>query len=380
MPSGVATYAGRPAMVNDHTVNHDVEADRLDIALQHLVADARLTGAEADTVRAEFAAVKPTPERQPWTAVLPEVGGYVGAAFVVAAALVLAIPRWDDFGHSGQVAILGIPALVFIGAALVVALSTPGGWSVHARAGLGARRRLVSVLLAIGIAAAVGAVVVITAPGPADLAAPTTAAILAVAGYVFCRTPLLHLAALGFLAATSSVWLNWAIPTVLGDRWVPGGREVIGPEMAIGLSFTVIAAVWGLLAIKGVLDERHLGLVSAGALFFVGAEMLATDTATERAWANGAGYILLGLLAVAGLVGYVRTRYVGVLAVGVIALATVVPQAVIDYTDGALGAAGALLLIGLSIVGASLVGVRLRSTSRQKDRPDPGVEVRADLR
>ena len=365
-------------MVTDHTVHRDVEADRLDIALQRLVADARLTNAEADTVRAEFAAVKTTPERRPWTAVLPEVGAYVGAAFVMAAALVLAIPRWDDFSHSGQVAILGISALVFIGAALAVALSTPGGWSAHARAGLGARRRLVSVLLVIGIAAAVGAVVVITDPGPA---VPTTAAILAVAGFAFCRTPLLHLAALGSLAVTSSAWLDWAIPTVLGDPWVPGGQEVIsGPEVAIGLSFVVIAAVWAFLAIKGVLDERHLGLVSAGALFFIGAEILATATATDRAWANGAGYILLGLLAVAGLVGYVRTRYVGVLAVGVIALATVVPQAVIDYTNGALGAAGALLLIGLSIVGASLVGVRLRSTSRHKDRPDPGVEVRAELR
>jgi hypothetical protein len=64
----------------------------------------------------------------------------------------------------------------------------------------------------------------------------------------------------------------------------------------------------------------------------------------------------------------------------VFALATVVPQAVIDYTDGALGAAGALMLIGLSIVGASLVGVRLRSTSRHRDRPDPGVQARTVTR
>jgi len=46
--------------------------------------------------------------------------------------------------------------------------------------------------------------------------------------------------------------------------------------------------------------------------------------------------------------------------VGVVALATVVPQAVIDYTGGALGAAGALLVVGLSIVGASVIGLRLR--------------------
>jgi len=143
-------------VTNDHPVDRDAGADRLDIALRRLVADARLTDTQADAVRAEFAAVTtPTPERQSWTAVLPEVGGYVGAAFVMAAALVLALPRWDDVSHSGRIAILGGTAVVFIGAALVVALSTHGGWSVHARAGLGARRRLVSVLLVIGGAAGV---------------------------------------------------------------------------------------------------------------------------------------------------------------------------------------------------------------------------------
>jgi len=235
------------------------------------------------------------------------------------------------------------------------------------------------VLLVIGGAAGVGAAGVIATPNTADRTAATAAAVLAVAAYGFCRTPLLHLAALGCIAVASAAWLSWAIPTVFADRPFPGGQQVSGPELAIGLCFATIAAAWALLAIKGVLDERQLGLTSAGALFFVGAEILATDSATGRAWTNGLGYILLGLLAVAGLVGYVRTRYVGVLAVGVIALATVVPQAVIDYTNGALGAAGALLLIGLSIVGASLVGVRLRSTSRHPDRPDSGVEVPADL-
>jgi hypothetical protein len=359
-------------MAADHTVHHDV--DRLNVALEHLVADARLTEAEADTVRAEFVAVTTTTGRPPWTAVLPEVGGYVGAAFVLAAALVLAIPRWDDFSHSGQIAILATAALVSVGAALAVALSAPGGWSVHARAGLGVRRRLVSVLLTVGIAAAVGAVAVFTGPDTAERAAATTAAVLAITAYVFCRIPLLHLAVLGSLAIASQAWLVSLIPTILGG-WTPEGPEVVtGPEVAIGITLVIIAAGWAALAIMGILDERHLGLVSAGVLFFIGAEVLATTSYTSGldALINAAGYVLLGLLAAAGLIGYVRTRYVGVLAVGVIALATVVPQAVIDYTNGALGAAGALLLVGLSIVGASLVGVRLRRNS-QPGPPAPAV-------
>lgn len=355
------------------TTGHAVrDVDRLNIALEHLVADARLTAAEADTVRAEFVAVQAA-QRSPWTAVLPEVGGYVGAAFVMAAALVLAVPRWDDFSRTGQIAILAIAALLSVGAALTVALSTPGRWSVHARPGLGARRRLVSVLLALGIAAAAGAVAVLTGSDTADRAAATTAAVLAIAAYLFCRVPLLHLAVLGSVAISSQAWLVSLVPTVLGG-WTPDGPELVsGPDGAIGLCLVVIATAWAVLAVVGILDERHLGLVSAGALFFVGAEILTTVsyTAGPHALINAAGYVLLGLLAAAGLVGYVRTRYVGVLAVGVIALATVVPQAVIDYTDGALGAAGALLLIGVSIVGASLVGVRLRSTSRHRPVSSP---------
>jgi hypothetical protein len=73
-------------VADQHTSNRDVEADRLSVALHRLVADARLTDAQAETIRAEFAAVKPAPDRQPWMAVLPEVGGYVGGTFLMAAA------------------------------------------------------------------------------------------------------------------------------------------------------------------------------------------------------------------------------------------------------------------------------------------------------
>jgi hypothetical protein len=165
------------------------------------------------------------------------------------------------------------------------------------------------VLLMVGVAAAVGAVAVTAAPNSVDRAAATAAALLAVAAYVCCRIPLLHLAACGSLAFTSQAWLSWAIPTVISVRSLPDGPDVVSnPAPAIGPSFSVIATVWALLAINGILDERHLGLLSAGALFFIGAERLATDTATQHAWTNAAGYLLLGLLAVTGLVGYVRTR------------------------------------------------------------------------
>jgi hypothetical protein len=70
--------------------------------------------------------------------------------------------------------------------------------------------------------------------------------------------------------------------------------------------------------------------------------------------------VVLAGVALAGLAGYLALREVALLAAGAVALAVVVPQAAIDYSDGALGAAGALLVSGLSIVAASVVGLRVR--------------------
>ena len=369
-------------MATDHIVRLDAEADRLDVALQHLIESDRLSRAEADAVRTEFSGLGTEPTRPAWTAVLPEIGGYVGGAFVLAAGVVLAAPRWDQWSRAGQIALLVFAAVVFIGAAVATALSTPGGWSPHRRAGLGVRRRLLAVLFVLGGAAAVGAAALIGGPetgqeyaygygygyvpNPGQLTAATTAVVLALAGYRLCRTPLLHLAALGSLAVAAEVWLDWAVKMIM---W-PGGSQQIdfatvvrieyATVVAQSVALALIAVGWAVLATREVLDERHLGLTSAGILFFVGAENCAGYDG--RPVTNAVGYLMVALLAAAGLVGYLRTRYVGVLAVGVVALATVVPQAIIHYTDGALGAAGALLIVGVSIVGASILGLRLRSS------------------
>jgi hypothetical protein len=87
---------------------------------------------------------------------------------------------------------------------------------------------------------------------------------------------------------------------------------------------------------------------------FIGAE---TVVAADN---ESLGYLLLGLLAAAGLIEYLRTRELSALGVGAVALAVVVPQAVIDYTEGSFGAAGGLLVSGLSIVAVSVLASRLR--------------------
>ena len=73
-------------------------------------------------------------------------------------------------------------------------------------------------------------------------------------------------------------------------------------------------------------------------------------------------------IACAAFAGFVLVRVVTLLVVGVATLAIAVPRGVIDATDGALGASGALLVVGLSIVGASVLGLRLHSP---RDRSHP---------
>jgi hypothetical protein len=360
-------------MATDHIVRRDVEAHHLDVALQHLVDNERLTAAQAAAVRAEFAETAAELVRPPWAAVLPEVGGYVGGAFVLAACIVLAAPRWDQWTTATQITLLAVIAVLAIGGALAVIRSAPGGWTPHRRAGLGARRRLFTVLYVLGGAAAVGAAALIGGPtleygygpAPGERTAATTAAVLALVGYGLCRTAALHIAGIATVAVAGQVWMTWAVQELYGTA---GFRELAAVTVLVQSTFFAAVAVgWAVASLRGLLDERQLGLVSGGVLFLASAEDLAS--VYDRPILNALGYLMLAVLATAGLFGYLRTRYVGVLAVGVVALAIVVPQAILDYTDGALGAAGALLLVGFSIVGASLVGVRLRRSTEPPGKP-----------
>jgi hypothetical protein len=295
-------------------------------------------------------------DRPAWTTLVAEIGGYVGGAFVLAAAIVLTGPRWGDLGQSERIVLLGVPALLLLAAAAAVLARTPGGWPVHHRRGTGPRRRLAAALVVVGGALLAGSVAV-AARGAGDWQAVWyfgAATAVGALGYAVLRTPLLHVATAIAAAAAAPI-----AASTYSDTWQREG-------LWAGLAVVAVAAVWLALSGAGLLAEAGLGLTVAGALAFVGGEI--ATSAEGFAWV---GYLVLGVVAVAGLGGYVRTRHVGVLVVGVVALATVVPQAVIDYTDGELGAAGALLVTGLSILGASVLGLRLRGTSSD-DAPADG--------
>jgi len=338
----------------------------VDAALVRLVAAGTVTEGQADAVRTELgvtgrrrvAGTAPTVEgtdgaapvdrsgatrpadRRPLTSVLAEVGGYVGATFVGAAAVAVAGPQWDSLALGGQVALLLAPALLMLAAAAGVAASAPGRWTARETSPAhGSRRRLVSalVLVAAGLGAGAAALVAGDDAGPA--AAALTGLLVTGAAYAACRTALLHLG-----VAFSAMSAVYAIV-----------EKSDGPIGAAGVGVAILGVLWAVAALAGVLAERVLGLVIGAGLAFLGGENLVIDDA------SAAGYAVMAAVALAGLGGYLALREVALLAAGAVALAVVVPQAAIDYSDGALGAAGALLVCGLSIVAASVVALRVRT-------------------
>lgn len=352
------------------------ETQRLDATLARLVAAGRLTRPQALEIRTEFAATPGAPTSgvtsdlaaqtssqpvgpsmpgqgpEPWRALLPEVGGYLGGVFVIAATVVLAGPHWADISRLLQVLLLAVPAALLIAAGVFIAMTSPQGWSPHAGRVPAGRRRVVAVLLTGGAVLGAGAAAVITGPDAADRAAFSCAAALLLGSYVFCRTVLTHLSALFSCVLAIVSWTVWATHQATGTE---------NASVPIGIALGVLACAWMVASISGLLDERHLGVMAASAVLMAAAEVLAVGG--QSTIASAAGYLLLLLLAVGGLVGYVRSRFVGLLVVGVVTLSTVVPQAVLDYTNGATGAGGGLLLVGLSILGASVLGFRLRRSN-----------------
>jgi hypothetical protein len=88
----------------------------------------------------------------------------------------------------------------------------------------------------------------------------------------------------------------------------------------------------------------------------IGAQMTVfTDQGT-----NWFGYLVLAAVAVGAFGMYVARPAWPYLAAGVVALTLVVPEALLDWFDDALGPAGALLVAGVTLLAASLAGLRLR--------------------
>lgn len=289
-------------------------------------------------------------EQAPLKRRLAELAGYVGGALVVAAGALFVADQWMDLSLGQQVGLLLGVALVLLAAGVATALTGDGLAAV--RSGLAAaRRRLASVLLTGGAAAAAASVMVwvddllsgpnrdyerdwlITFSGGAVMVAVTLA---------------------GYLLA----------PSVVGQLGIAVGLAFVAPAaldaggdvdpIPLGLAYLAVGLVWLVLAERRLWRELVPARITGSVFVVVGAQI---PVASDSAWV---GYLLTLLVAAVGFAMYVGRRSWPYLAVGVVGVTLAVPEALLDWTEGSLGTAGVLLVAGVTLLGSSLLGLRLR--------------------
>lgn len=275
---------------------------------------------------------------------MAELAAYVGGAFVLGAAGLFLAGSWAALGTADRVAVLlgAAAVLAAAGGFLVLSAGGPAALRVTAEA---VRRRLTSVLLT-GAAAATGfgTGMLLTEVLTDDEAGATIAALLAL-GVVLA----------GYLAA----------PSVVGQAGAAGGAVVAVTAILLavdddfsgvtfGLLVLVLGGLWLAAAERGLWREVMAGRVLGLLLALVGAQI---PVVSEWNWV---GYLATGLVGLAAFGGYLATRSWPYLAAGVAGVTVAVPEAVTDVSGGSLGAAGALLATGVTLLLAALLGLRLR--------------------
>lgn len=295
----------------------------------------------------------PPPSARGGVSQVVEVVAYLGAALVLAAGSLLALDTWSSLGLGGQVALLAVVTLVLGVAGAGVALTEPGTARREPRHD--ARRRLAGALLTGAALAAGGLVAVVLergldvsygdGPGGVDVVALATWLVVlgvAVVGYRLAPTALGLVVALGSAVAVVSSLL--------------AGLDGETGAVVLGLALVALGLATLLLAERRVVHEVALGRVLGALLVLTGAQWPVLEDGTRVL-----AYLLTVAAAVAGAAAYLRLGAWPYLAVAVLAVTVVVPEAVSDWTGGGLGVIGAVLLTGITLLLASGTATVVRS-------------------
>ena len=276
---------------------------------------------------------------------MAEIAGYVGGAFVVGAAVLFFSATWADLTLGVQVGLLLGAAAVLAAAALALAAAarTRGGLAAEHEA---VRRRLASVLMtgAAGCAAFGAGLLLdeqLSSTERATMFAALVGLAVALVGYRLAPTTV------GQLGIVVPALV--AIPTFLASL----ETESSSPLPLAGL-YLLLGATWLVLAERGVWREVLPARVIGCAVAVFGAQFPVFD---DPAWV---GYVATAVVGAAAFWLYVVTRAWPYLATGVVAVTIAVPEALSDWFEGALGAAGVLLATGVTLLLAALAGLRLR--------------------
>ena len=155
-------------------------------------------------------------------------------------------------------------------------------------------------------------------------------------------------------------------PTVLGLLVIIGGAITMTTslvdgfeyyDVTAGIALALLGGLWLLLTERGWFSESSVSRVLGSSVALFGAQLPVLGGGGQ-AWV---GYLLTAGLVVALTVAYLRTIAWPYLAVAVIAVTLVVPEALADWTGGSLGAIGGVLVAGLTLLVASFAALRLRA-------------------
>jgi hypothetical protein len=306
--------------------------DRTESALRDLVERGVITASQAVQVRAALAPAERPVRPGRWWA---EVAGYVGGVLLFGGASLLIGAAWDGLTDATRAVMLAALAAAVAVVGVVIG-GGPAGVHRLARETSTARRRVVAVLFAVAAGAATGAGAVFADDRP-GIAAGIAGLAVALAGYAALPSVpgVLTVAGTSLLLATSAAM----------DLGEPS-------PFAMSLIYVFLGLSWILLAVTGVAGPRAAALGVGAGLVLVGGQQPLVQPG-----AQGWGYAMTFVAAIAFFVLYRWQRDVVLLVAGVIGVAVAAPEAVWDWTDGAAGGALILLVAGAALVGASAAGL-----------------------
>ncbi|GLU47710.1 DUF2157 domain-containing protein [Nocardiopsis ansamitocini] len=300
-------------------------------ALHGLVDDGVLTPSQATAVTEALRAAEDSGAGVRWT----ELVGFLGGGLVFAGAVALVSASWDDLTQVLRTTMLVAVSLV----AAVGGLVAAGERLLGSATMTDARRRIAGTLFV--LTACTAAMAMGVALEPDSFLAPTLVGlVLAVAGYAAAPT------VVGLLAC--AVFSLWAVTST----WDFFGAW--NSSLPYGLSVLALGLVWAVVALSGVLPNRRVGLGVGAALALLGVQVPLSDTDLAEVF-----YGLTLVVAALALLLYRWERSWILLVTGVIGVTLAVPEAIWDWTDGAIGGAAVILVAGVVLLAASGLGLLL---------------------
>lgn len=309
--------------------------------LQGLVQDGTLTEAQAHAVLSALAPDRPAPQaaaaasRPPrrWGSRLAEIGGYLGAALVAAAAAIVVGQQWDAIGQGGQLALMSALVLVFGGSALILIRLHGATWALGSATD-SVWRRLSSTLLTLAAGALAVAVLVAMLPpeteSGTDDAVGRSLVVAAVGAIV-----VLGVARWMAPSAFADVALFVATIALVGGFWLDVEPSGLGP---VAISFCLLGVGWALASTWASLASVPTLGAAIGLAFGVFSTTIGGDSATMNP--------LLGVMVLVGIGVYAMRPTWPYLAAAMVSTVGLT----ISLFGAALGPAFALLAAGVVLM------------------------------